>query len=159
MLSMIMFLNAQSFVSIEIYRQVYGHTRLDGQHIIQKFGWEMFNHPPYTWTSTSRNSCPVSVSVFRMRWVLHSGFNSRQQTSTTQDTKVGPTIWQMSQFCRWILYIEVHRCGQGGSMRACHAAGPGSFPSREKFPGWSFSGFFLTCKTCREALGPQGPRI
>ena len=29
----------------------------------------------------------------------------------------------------------VHRCGPGGSMHACHAAGPGSIPSRDKFPG------------------------
>ena len=34
----------------------------------------------------------------------------------------------------------VHRCGTDGSMRACHAAGPGSIPGRDKFPGW---GFFL----------------
>ena len=32
-------------------------------------------------------------------------------------------------------YGRVHRCGLGGSMRACHAAGPGSIPSRDKFPG------------------------
>ena len=42
---------------------------------------------------------------------------------------------------------EVHSCGASGSMRACHAAGPGSIPGRDKFPGWGFSGFFLTCKT------------
>ena len=35
----------------------------------------------------------------------------------------------------------VHRCGPGGSKRACHAAGPGSIPGRDKFPGWGFSGF------------------
>ena len=29
----------------------------------------------------------------------------------------------------------VHRCGTSGSMRACHAAGPGSIPGRDKFPG------------------------
>ena len=43
---------------------------------------------------------------------------------------------------------RVHRCGASGSMRACHAAGPGSIPGRDKFPGWGFfSWFFLTCKT------------
>ena len=31
--------------------------------------------------------------------------------------------------------IKVHRCGTGGSLRACHAAGPGSIPGRDKFPG------------------------
>jgi hypothetical protein len=40
------------------------------------------------------------------RWVPkqltpeHSGSNPRRQTSTTQYTDVGPTVWQMSQF-RW----------------------------------------------------------
>ena len=29
----------------------------------------------------------------------------------------------------------VHRCGASGSMRACHAAGLGSIPGRDKFPG------------------------
>ena len=29
----------------------------------------------------------------------------------------------------------VHRCGASGSMWACHAAGPGSIPGRDKFPG------------------------
>ena len=29
----------------------------------------------------------------------------------------------------------VHRCGTGGSMCACHAAGPGSIPGRNRFPG------------------------
>ena len=29
----------------------------------------------------------------------------------------------------------VHRCGTSGSMRACHAAGPGSILSWDKFPG------------------------
>ena len=33
---------------------------------------------------------------------------------------------------------SVQRCGPGGSMCTCHAAGPGSIPSRDKFPGWGF---------------------
>ena len=33
------------------------------------------------------------------------------------------------------IFIDVHRCGTSGCMRACHAAGPGSVPGREKFPG------------------------
>ena len=54
----------------------------------------------------------------------------------------------------------VHRCGPGGSMRACHAACPGSIPGRYKFPGWGFFGVFPHLyDKCREALGPQGPRI
>ena len=55
--------------------------------------------------------------------------------------------------------IGVHRCGASGSMRACHAAGPGSIPGRDKFPGWGFFGVFPhLLDKCREALGQQGPR-
>ena len=42
---------------------------------------------------------------------------------------------------------RVHRCRASGSMCACHAASPGLIPGQDKFPGWGFSGFFLTCKT------------
>ena len=38
--------------------------------------------------------------------------------------------------------IFVHRCGASGSMRASHAAGPGSIPSWDRFPGWGFFGGF-----------------
>ena len=31
--------------------------------------------------------------------------------------------------------LFVHRCGPGGCMHTCHAAGPGSFTGRDKFPG------------------------
>ena len=42
-------------------------------------------------------------------------------------------------------------------MRACHAAGPGSIPDRDKLPGrFFFSGFFLVCKTNVRKLGPHG---
>ena len=55
---------------------------------------------------------------------------------------------------------SVHHCEPGGSMRACHAAGPGSIPGRDKFPGWGFYGDFPHLyDKCREALGPQGPGI
>ena len=43
---------------------------------------------------------------------------------------------------RYIRATCVHRCGTGVSMRACHAAGPGSIPGRDKFPGWGFFGAF-----------------
>ena len=42
-------------------------------------------------------------------------------------------------FIQYILNC-VHPSGTGASMRACHAAGPGSILGRVKFPGW---GFFL----------------
>ena len=38
--------------------------------------------------------------------------------------------------------LFVNCCGASGSMRACHAAGPGSIPSQDKFPGWGFFGVF-----------------
>ena len=83
--SVIKFLNAQSMALIEIHRQlcqVYGHTRLDGQHISCRGSARksLIIHHPISRTSrpvisifsyTSRNSCPISV--FRMterrRWV------------------------------------------------------------------------------------------
>ena len=108
---MIKFLNAQSIAPIKIHRQLYlayGHTRLvvhiscsssAGRYLIMI-------HP------TARTSCPM-ISIFLTpqeiplrsapafsEWQrdgdgCHSGFNPRQQTSTTQDTKVGPTVWQI----------------------------------------------------------------
>ena len=59
---------------------------------------------------------------------------------------------------RKIVTINVHRCGTGGGMLACYAAGPGSIPGRDKFPGWGFFGVFprLSDK-CQEALGPKVP--
>ena len=79
MRSMIKFLNAQSITPIEIHRhlcQVYGHTRLDGQHMScrSSVGKCLIIHPIprtscpviYIFSHTSRNSCPVSVSDFTM---------------------------------------------------------------------------------------------
>ena len=40
-----------------------------------------------------------------------------------------------------IIELIIIICGTRGSMRACHAAGPGSIPGRDKFPGEVFSGF------------------
>ena len=82
---LIKFLNAQSIASIEIYQlcQIYGHTRLDGQHISCRSSvGRCLNiiHPiartsrPLisTFSSTSRNFCLVSVSFSewqeRRRW-------------------------------------------------------------------------------------------
>ena len=79
-LSVIKFLNAQSIAPIEIHRQlcqVYTHTRLDGQHTSygNSAGRCLFIIHPivrisrpviFIFSYTSRNSCPVSVSVFIM---------------------------------------------------------------------------------------------
>ena len=59
---------------------------------------------------------------------------------------------------RCVLWSCIHRCGPGGSVRACHAAGPGSIPGRNKFPEWGFFGGFPHLQDkCREALGPKVP--
>ena len=47
----------------------------------------------------------------------------------------------------WLKSNCVHRCGPGVSMCACDAAGQGSIPGRDKFPGWGFFGVFLTYTT------------
>ena len=86
-------------------------------HLLQEFSWEVFNHPLYSpdLTSsdfylfyTSRNSWPVSVSVFRTtktrRWMSHSGSNPRCHTFTTYDTKFGPKVSQICQFGRWVCW-------------------------------------------------------
>ena len=49
----------------------------------------------------------------------------------------GPSLWSSGN-----IVTSVHRCGTSGSMRACHTAGPGSIPGRDKFPGWGFFGVF-----------------
>ena len=33
------------------------------------------------------------------------------------------------------IFILVHCCGVGGSIRACHAADQGSIPCQDRFPG------------------------
>ena len=111
--SVIKFLNAHSIAPIEVHRQlcqVYGHTRLYGQHIScrSSAGRCLITIHPISRTSrpvififpyTLRNSSPVSVSVFRMterwRWVSQ-WFQSQGQTCTTHDAKVCPTVWHIS---------------------------------------------------------------
>ena len=77
-LSVIKFFNAQSIAPFEIHCQlcqVYGHTRIDGQHFSSRSSaarYLIFIHPiartsrPVIsiFSYTSRNSCPVRVSVF-----------------------------------------------------------------------------------------------
>ena len=54
--------------------------------------------------------------------------------------------------------IQFHRCGPGGSMRACHAAGPGSIPGKDKFPGWGlFSGFSSPVRQTSGSFGAPRP--
>ena len=40
----------------------------------------------------------------RRRWMSHIGSNLRRQTSTTLDTKVDLTVWEMPQSWRWMCW-------------------------------------------------------
>ena len=42
----------------------------------------------------------------------------------------------------YILLNKNGRCGPGGRMRTCHAAGSASIPGRNMLPGWGFFGVF-----------------
>ena len=50
--------------------------------------------------------------------------------------KISRTVMIIQKICFYNFWpILVHRCGAGGSMRACHAAGPGSIPGWDKLSG------------------------
>ena len=61
----------------------------------------------------------------------------------------------------FIFFMCVHRCGAGGSMHVCHAAGLGSIPGRDKFPGYGF--FRVFSSPVRQMSGsfrpPRSPNI
>ena len=120
-LSVIKFLNAQNPTSIENHRhlcQVYGHIRLVGQHIsfrssagrclIIILPWTGSHAKWFTFFLTPQEIPVRSTSAFsksqRGGNECHGGSNPRRQTSTTHDTKVGPTVWQMSQFRWWMCW-------------------------------------------------------
>ena len=115
--SVIKFLNVQSIAPIKIHRQLcqmYGRTLLDSQHISCRSSTGrclIIIHPIHQtsrpvisiFSYILRNSCTISVSVFKLterqnEW--HNGSSHMWQTSTTQDAKVGPIVWQMSPFRR-----------------------------------------------------------
>ena len=113
----IRFLNEESIAPIEIHHQlhqVYNHTRLDGQHISCRSSagrcliiihlTTRISLPLISiFSYTSRNFCPVSVSVFKM---------TETEMSVTvvpilggklllhKYTKVVPMVREMSQFWR-----------------------------------------------------------
>ena len=103
--SVIKFLNAQSIVPIEIHCQlcqVYGHMAQRWTHLLQEFTLQSRTSGPVIsiLSYTSRNSCPNSVSIFRIqrsRDECHSGSNPKQQISMTQDTNVSIPEVNMSK--------------------------------------------------------------
>ena len=87
------------------------HTARRSTHLLQEFGWEVFNHPPYSRTSrpvisifsyNSRNSSSVSVRGFTMTGgdQLLQWLEFQVADFYDTDTKCGPTVWQMSQLRR-----------------------------------------------------------
>ena len=117
-LFVIKFLNTQSMAPIEIHRQlcqVYVHTRNDGQHIScrSSLGRCLIIFHPMARTSrpvififsyTSRNSCPISVSVFimteRRRWVPQ-WFQSQAAEFFDTEYKNCSHRMKIPQFRRW----------------------------------------------------------
>ena len=58
----------------------------------------------------------------------------------------------------WFKLHFVHRCGAGGSMRACHAASQDSIPGRDRFPGWGFfRGFSSPLRQMSGSFRPTRP--
>ena len=81
----------------------------------QEFSWEVFNIHPIARTShpvismfsyTTRNFCPVNFSKWqRGRDKCHTVVPiPGSKLLRYRDTKVGPTVWQTSQFQRWICW-------------------------------------------------------
>ena len=144
MRSVTIFLNVQRIAPIKIHRQlgqVYGHTRLDGQHISCRSSAGrclIIIHPisrisrPATsiFSYISSNSCLVSVCRMteRRRWVSQ-WFQS--QAADFYDT-------EYKSWSHGMTNVSSTAVVQAVEMRACHAAGPGSIPGRDKFPGWGF---------------------
>ena len=89
-------------------QRLWPHMAWWSTHLLQEFGWEVFNHhPPY-----SPDLSPSDFHLFlQLKKFLsgqhqrfqndrggdecHSGSNPRRQISMTQDTKVGPPLWVM----------------------------------------------------------------
>ena len=64
------------------------------------------------------------------------------------------------QFLTCAHICQVHQSTAMGQVVACAPVTQRArvrFPVGTSFLGEVFSGFFLTCKTCQEALGPKAP--
>ena len=98
-----------------------------------------------------------------MPWI-NTVISSMSNKTHTKSNSVNTVININLNF---ILYLKrrrtrrVNPCGASGSMRACHAAGPGSIPGRDKFPVWGFSRGFSS--PVRQMSGsfrpPRSPNI
>ena len=90
-----------------------------------------------------RNWTEITVSVWEQRQYADLLVGKPASQGREQQPSVAARIIWEDLYYNFV----VHRCGPGGIMLTCHAAGPGSIPGRDKFPGWVFSGVFLTCQT------------
>ena len=73
-------------------------------------------------------SCDVGEMTERLENEQSSRYRDIQKSPFSNLSVTSPTSQLILQSYR------VHRCGASGRMRACHAAGPGSIPGRDKFP-------------------------
>ena len=108
------------YTEVDLNNNARPHMARWSIYLLKEFNWEVFNHTPYTQTLRpvisvfyyiSRNSCPVSIRALS-EWerggdechTVDPIMVSRLLQHS--DTKVGPMVWQMSQFRRWIAYVE-----------------------------------------------------
>ena len=135
------------------------------------FGRRIFVDVPY-WLPYSTNKFISCVVPGPSQWFFHFG-----KEIVIAWTHIGWVWWMFQHLplpaCKksvtamvWLLALSwrqgsvppsVVRCGTSGSMRACHAAGPGSIPGRDKFPGWGFFGGFSPVRQMSGSFRPQGP--
>ena len=86
---------------------------------------------PSTGASAGASSRPESDLFNRLNTVYRQN-NSQSTTSVSSSTCVKKGNTCAASFLE--TDPRVHRCGLSGSMCACHAADPGSIPSRVRFP-------------------------
>ena len=87
----------------------------------------------------------ISTLIFNFAHIPHVpnspefpyAFGTRSIRVSTAGRSSRKTVDPVSTMCvvQYSLHnnICVHRCAAGGSMRACHVAGPGSISGRDKF--------------------------
>ena len=100
-----------------LHHNARSHVALRSTHLLLEFSWDVFNHLHYNPDLASgdfHRFLHIKKFLFgkrqrfqdgrRRRWVSRSGSNPRRQTFTTQGHKIGPTVWQKSQFRRWMCW-------------------------------------------------------
>ena len=90
------------------------HTSRQSTHHLQEFSWDVFNHPPYSPDDLMPSD--FNVFLYIKKFLSASAFSEWQaechrvvlipdgRLLRHMDTKVGPTVLQLSQFLRWICW-------------------------------------------------------